>query len=776
MKRATTDLAPARTIREPFAAFSCGEVKSLVLFLLASLMVLSACGGSSSSSNQLQGSGQLAGNWQFSIASPPDGSFQGSPNSPCATPTTSPLCSGGFLLTDNNGAVTGQITYAVFLPVPTSPGQPPLPPALCNSGSAPVTGTVSGQNVTLTAVEGKQTYTLTGVLNGTTMMGTYSSTDGKGCGTAQSGLQWSATYVPPLSGTIQGNFHSTASTSLLNQLFPVTGTLVQGDNVGASSATVTGTLNFQNYPCLSSASVNGQVSGSSVILQIVASNGLNVGQIGAPVGFSSPKPVNVLSSAAGIVLQGATGYGVSTSACPGANVAGDTGDVCLGVGNTTSCTQPILYSPASLSFLPALVGSPPTTQMITLTNNNISITPLTGLTLTLNPQSGPSDLNGLLSDFDGLPNFTEQDNCASPPGSAFNLAPQQSCIITIAFSPQQSCPWMPSTGLVGEPPSSCPFPLQASLTVNSPVSADTDTNFAIPITGSGYSAIFPGVFQNSPSTGGIVLVLPNPELDFGAEALGEKSAPQLLTFVNQGVNPVQILPALSGPCVNPPPPGNLTLPRPLAPGEVAGLQVVANITVTGSTFNYLCDSDLTSQQPNFQISNDNCSGTLLPPLASCSLDITFALQPHTSLAGGLDYFLELNTLQCTGTVTSNCEIDSGRFPVELKANIASTLRMSPAAGLNFGAENVGLTSPAMTVTLFNDPKDPNAATVNFTGSLLQGTNFAETDNCVGSLAPGSSCTVTVTFTPLKAGFTKGTVTIGYTPGQTQTIYLRGTGQ
>jgi len=336
---------------------------------------------------------------------------------------------------------------------------------------------------------------------------------------------------------------------------------------------------------------------------------------------------------------------------------------------------------------------------------------------------------------------------------------------------------MPSTGLGGggEPPSSCPFPLQASLTVNSPVSADSDTSFAIPITGSGYSAIVPGVFENSPSVSGIVPVLPIPELDFGAEAVGEKSAPQLLTFVNQGTNAVQILPPLSTPCMTPPT-TSLSLPRPLAPGETSGLQVDASLTVTGSTFTYGCDSDLTSQQPNFQISNDNCSGTLLPPLASCSLDITFALQPHTSLAGGLDYFLELNTLQCTGTVTSNCEIDSGRFPVELKANTTSTLRMSPAAGLNFGAENVGLTSSAMTVTLFNDPKDPNAATVNFTESVLQATNFAETDNCVGSLAPGSSCTVTVTFTPLKAGFTKGTVTIGYTPGQTQTIYLRGTGQ
>ncbi|MGC2398321.1 MAG: choice-of-anchor D domain-containing protein [Acidobacteriaceae bacterium] len=718
------------------------------MLLLTGLMVLSGCGGSNTS-NQPQASGQLAGNWQFTLATPPDGSFEG--NCPSSSGTLAPLCFGGFLLVQNNGSVTGAITYAIVLPGAN--------PTICNSGSAPVTGTVNGQTVTLTAAAGNQTFTLTGVLNASTMMGTYTSTAGKGCGTAQTGLQWSAIYVPPLSGAIGGNLHSTQSGSLRNQVFPVTGTLTQGENIGASNATVTGTLNFQGYPCLSSASVNGQVSGNSVVLQIIANNGLNIGQIGAPAGFVNPGPVTVLSSAAGTALQGSNGYSVTTSSCPGGVT--DIGDVCLGLGNTTACTQPILFSTASLVFPPQQVGSAPTTQTITVTNNNVSGTPLTGLSLAFNPQSGPSDLT-LLSDFDGLPDFMEQDDCASPAGSPFNLAPQQSCIVTISFSPQQSCPWMPSTQFNGgEPPSRCPSPLTASLAVTSPASADDDTSFAIPITGAGFSAIVPST----------------PELDFGSEAVGERSAPQLLSFTNQGANSVQLLPALNIPCVNPAA-GNLTLPRPLAPGVVAGLQVVASINVNGSTFTYLCDSDITSKLPNFQISADDCSGTLLVPQASCSLMITFVPQPSTSLVSGLDYFLELNTLQCTSTTTSNCEIDSGRYPVELKANLPSPLRMTPSAGLNFGIEAVGQTSTPQTVTIFNDPKDPKSATINFTGNLLQGSNFTETDNCSGSLAPGNSCVVTVTFLPAKVGFTAGTFTIGYTLGQaqTQTIFLRGTSQ
>ncbi|MGC1373553.1 MAG: choice-of-anchor D domain-containing protein, partial [Candidatus Sulfotelmatobacter sp.] len=616
------------------------------------------------------------------------------------------------------------------------------------------------------------TFTLNGTLSasGTTIMGTYSSTDGKGCGTAQSGLQWSAVSVPPLTGTVQGFFHSVNNPALQNQVFPVTGTFTQGQNIGASNATITGSLAFQGYPCLSSASVNGQISGSSVILQIIGSNGLSDGQIGNYAGTTSTLlPVTVLSSSAGVVLQGNDGYGISTSSCPGGNSPGDVGDICLGVGNTTTCTQPLLLSPASLTFPVQQVGTAATTQIITLTNNNITTTPITGLTLSLtsiNPAPGLSSPFGP-SDFTELPDFTEQDNCASSPGKPFALNPQQSCTITIAFAPQQSCPWMPSIALEGEPPSACPYPLLASLVLKSPMSADSDTTFALPLSGTTFSAIVPAT----------------PELDFGAEAVGESTESQTLSFTNQGANPVQILPALSAACVNPSK-GNLTLIRPLTPGSISGVQVDSAITADAAqqTIQYSCDSDLTSAKPNFQISADGCSGTSLTPQSSCSLQITFVPQPSTSLVSGLDYFLELNTLQCSSSVTSNCEIDSGRFPVELKANSASPLRMTPAAGLAFGTIPAGQTSSPLTVTLFNDPKDPNAGTVNFTGNILQGSAFAETDNCAGSLTPGSSCTFTVTFTPLKSGyvFTSGTITIGLTVGQnppiTQIIYLRATGE
>lgn len=730
--------------------FLRGHYEALWAFLFVSLVVLSGCGGGASSMAQ-SASGPLAGNWQFAMTTPPDGSFLGG-------------MQGGFLLS-NNGSLTGGVVYSVALP-----GVNGGNPTVCGSGSAPVTGTINGQSVTLTAAAGAQTFGLTGTLsaNGKTMTGTYSSTDGKGCGTAQHELPWSATSVPPISGAVQGSFHSNGGGLLGGQDFPVSGILNQGNNTGASNATVTGTLTFQDYPCLGTASVNGQISGNSVVLQILASNGLGAGQIGAPAGSSTLSPVVFESAAGGSVLHGANGYGVKTKACSSSTLPPDNGNVCLALGTATGCTQPILLSPSPITFPAQLVGSSPTTQTITLTNTDPSGSTLTGLTIS--PLNYGSFISGQ-SDFSGLPSFIEHDTCANgPPPTPFDLGPQHSCSITISFSPQQSCPWQPFLNpptYQGEPPSQCPFPLAAKLTVNSPTSAtdDGDKAFSVPIAGVGFSAIVPST----------------PELDFGSEAPSEGSPAQLLSFTNQGSSMIEILPATGIPCVNPANGTSLVLQRPLTAGVIPGFQVDATVSapnVTPPSISYTCDSDQTSGEPNFQISADTCTGTLLAPQASCSLAIAYAPQPFTYSAqagNGLDYFLELDTLECTPNTTLYCEIDSGRFPVELKANSPSPLRMSPGAGVDFGAWPVGQISSPLTIKLFNDPKDPNSETVNFTGNLVKG-DFTELDDCGTSLAPGGSCTLTITFTPTIAGFEQGTVTITYPVGQTQTVYLRGIGQ
>jgi hypothetical protein len=429
---------PIPTIHQSLSSRFCGRyAKSLCFLLLAGTVVLSACGGGSSGrGSQIPVS--LSGNWQFTVASPPDGSFLGG-------------LQGGFLLQAKN-SVNGSVAYSILLPPAQSGGNP----TVCDSGSAPITGTVSGQSVTLTAVAGTQTFALNGTLSfdGSTMAGTYTSTvpDGSACGTVQTGLQWSATFVPQLTGPIQGNFHSSGGNAGLNgQDFLVSGALSQADSSGASTAPVTGTLNFLNsttnlsdYPCFALASVSGQISGTSVILQIVGTDGSIWGQIGEPTGSATgATPVTFDPAQGGHILHGVgTSYLVATNTCPGnlsgITTAGDSGSICLALGGTKACQQPITLTPAALIFPAQGVRTSPTFLTTVLTNTSSSI--LSSLSLTIRNDSGPG-------------NFAESDDCglAGVPsqGQSFSLNPQQFCTITVAFSPQASCANQPEQCLIG---------------------------------------------------------------------------------------------------------------------------------------------------------------------------------------------------------------------------------------------------------------------------------------------------------------------------------------
>jgi hypothetical protein len=450
MQTLTKNPMPRRTSSEPLSSrFGVGQRKCLLILLLAGVMTLSACGGGSNNSQTVAPS--LSGNWQFTMAAPGDGSFSGG-------------LQGGFISQASGSSVTGAVAYSVALPG--------SPPSVCNSGSAAVTGTISGQNVNLAAVAGTQTFTLTGTLSldGSTIVGTYSSTagtaaDGSVCGTVQTGLIWNAILVPPIIGPIQGSFYSVGGTAgLSEQEFLVTsGFLSQAANNGTDNAAVTGSLSFEigtqsDYPCILSANVQGQISGTSVALQILDSSGTQIGQIGISSG-SSLQAVTYDTSQGGYALQslGGPGYAVYAPGCGGGSLASpaDFGNVCLAVNNTKACQQPFTLVPSAVSFPAQVVGSPSTTQTITLTNASSTI--LSGLIVTLANTSGAG-------------NFAETDNCglngAASLGQSFNLNPQQACEITIAFTPQQSSN------------------LTATLTIGSP---DTEP-VLVPITGTGASS------------------------------------------------------------------------------------------------------------------------------------------------------------------------------------------------------------------------------------------------------------------------------------------------
>jgi hypothetical protein len=222
-----------------------------------------------------------------------------------------------------------------------------------------------------------------------------------------------------------------------------------------------------------------------------------------------------------------------------------------------------------------------------------------------------------------------------------------------------------------------------------------------------------------------------------------------------------------------------------------------NVPLPAPTVGYDCDSDALATLggtglPNLLVSNDTCSGQTLQPFGhagnSCGIEVTFTPQLWSGLHAlatnvAFDDFLQLNTAWCgdaNNPGEPNCEIDSGRFPVEIKTNSPSPLRMTPGAALEFGTVLKGTASKTLTLTLFNDPTDPQTASVTFTSKVVTGNDYLETDNCPATLAANQSCEITVTFTPTISGPDFGQIVLAYTsPVQSQAsqpIYLRGIGQ
>lgn len=333
--------------------------------------------------------------------------------------------------------------------------------------------------MTLTAMAGTQTFSFTGTMsiNGTTMSGTYTSTagtatDGSPCGTAQNGLQWSAVMVPPLFGSFVGSFHSTGGAAgLSNQDFLVSGVLLQGPIVGGSSVAVTGSVGFTDpntlvpdYPCAKAANLTGTISGSTVTLQMTGTDGSSLGQIGGEPG-SGLGTVTFDSTQSGMVLHSVIGtsYALNSSACPGTSLTspGDSGNICLGFSGS-ACQQPFTLSPASVTFPATAPGTTSAAQKITLTNMSATAQ-LAGLTWTFVDNSGAGS-------------FAVSGDTCDPAGSAmgatFLLDIGKSCTVSVKFTPQASC-------AAGQ----CPSNLTASLTLTSPTSADNDTAFKVPISG-----------------------------------------------------------------------------------------------------------------------------------------------------------------------------------------------------------------------------------------------------------------------------------------------------
>jgi len=143
------------------------------------------------------------------------------------------------------------------------------------AGIGSAQGQINGSNVAISVDQVGQTVNLTGALGtNSSITGNYSILASP-CGSNQIGT-WTATQVQPFSGKFQGAFTSTFTSGLS---FGFSGSVSQGINTGSSTASLTGSMTSSNAPCFSMATLTGSISGTSIVLNLLSSEGVALGQI-----------------------------------------------------------------------------------------------------------------------------------------------------------------------------------------------------------------------------------------------------------------------------------------------------------------------------------------------------------------------------------------------------------------------------------------------------------------------------------------------------------------
>jgi hypothetical protein len=218
------------------------RVREGFVFLASSFLLLTSCGGSNSGGNT---TANLAGNWQMTLQ---------------RQNTTTTKTESGFLVQSGN-SLSGEFLLN---------GDTNCP------GVGSASGQISGSNVAISVSQVGQTVNLTGAMGTTpsSINGNYSILAAP-CGSNQVGT-WTATQVQPFSGNFQGTFTSTFSSGLV---FAFSGTVTQGTNLGTSTANLTGNMTSTNAPCFATASLQGSISGTSIVLNLLSAEGIPLGQI-----------------------------------------------------------------------------------------------------------------------------------------------------------------------------------------------------------------------------------------------------------------------------------------------------------------------------------------------------------------------------------------------------------------------------------------------------------------------------------------------------------------
>lgn len=297
-------------------------MRILPITLSAALLLASAaCGGGQPST---QANGPLTGNWQLNLVQ----------NYPAPQ---AQLSASGFLV-ESSDRLTGSVVGPT---IASSNGSHNC------GGVGPVTGTISGQNITFALSPGGTVFNFTGTISSdnASMSGSYQATGGACFVQAGTTGTWTATLIPPLNGNFTGTLSNSTYMGLLTGQSPVptiavSGTITQSTNAGSGAAGLTGTITATGYPCFATASLTGTISGQNVFLSVFGYDGQQIGVLGSTttpaVASSTPSGTSTGAQITGTLSLGETTSTTVVGPCPPLN--GGSGTL---IGDSSNATLTI---------------------------------------------------------------------------------------------------------------------------------------------------------------------------------------------------------------------------------------------------------------------------------------------------------------------------------------------------------------------------------------------------------------------------------------------------
>jgi len=447
-----------------------------------------------------------------------------------------------------------------------------------------------------------------------------------------------------------------------------------------------------------------------------------------------------------------------------------------GVGSPTTVTLngagaagSISVTPLSVSFANQLINSTSTAQTITVSNPGTETLVLT---------NGPA--NAITVTGTDSVHFARTTTCAA------TLSPNQSCTVSVTFTPTSvgakgaalsvahSGIGSPTTvslmgsganPIIGLSHTSRSFSARINTSAVQSITISNSGTMNLVFTGGGPDAITltgtdSAQFAETTTCGASIAPGATCRVDvtFTPNSTGTKSA--TLSIAHNAANSPSTV-SLSGSGIN----AILSLS---SSGISFGSQVintsstqVLTISNTGTTNLTVSDALVTETDNAHFVRTNNCKAALAPN-ATCTISVAF----NPTSTG-----TKSASLSISHNGTHNGTLSTTAVPLG-GTGITRWIGLSPST-LSFANQSVNTTSEAQLVTITNE----SAANLSVSGVSVTGTDsseFAQTNTCTATLAPSASCTVSVTYAPIRSGSKSASLSIAHdAPGSPSAVGLTG---